>query len=146
MRYRARTLRALCSSSIRLWLSSDSRCVLLRRRLMISDTLIIALTASTVAPAALAFLTYWIQRANKKLDWAREDEIARKAETSRKETQKKLDVTTDKLDEIHALVKNNNNHENTDTRADTSNSARSRPSRKRTRSKKTTKRLKASRH
>lgn len=112
---------------------------------MISDTLIIALTASTIAPAALAFLTYWIQRANKKLDWAREDAIARKAEASRKATQDKLDVTKNKLDEIHDLVKNNNNHENTDTRADTSNTAVARPSRKRTRSKRTTKRSRPAR-
>ena len=79
---------------------------------IVSDTVLIAIVASIIAPSVLAFVTYLIQRSTKKAEWEREDKIAKKAEEQRQLTQKKLDATKEKIDELKVLVKNGNGNGN----------------------------------
>jgi len=85
---------------------------------MNNQSLLIALLATVISPAILAIISNHItgrqRRAEKKLDWAREDAVAAKAEeaaklllASNERVADNAKVTNGKLDQIHTLVNSN---------------------------------------
>jgi len=85
---------------------------------MNTQALLIALLATVVSPAILAIISNHLagrqRRAEKKFDWDREDEVARKAEeaarlllAANERVAKTAAVTNGKLDQIHTLVNSN---------------------------------------
>jgi len=85
---------------------------------MNTQALLIALLATVISPAILAIISNYLsarqRRAEKKFDWDREDEVARKAEeaarlllAANERVAKTAAVTNGKLDQIHTLVNSN---------------------------------------
>ena len=77
-------------------------------------TIFAVLATSFVSPMVLSFFTNRARRADKRLDWEREDETAKRAEKVAKDLQESNRrvaaaalVTNEKLDVIHTLVNSN---------------------------------------
>jgi len=78
------------------------------------NTILVAVIVSVVSPMLLAYLTNRQRRMEKREDWARQDEVARRAEeaaellvASNAKVAEATEQTQQKLDVIHILVNSN---------------------------------------
>ena len=79
-----------------------------------TDTLIIALVVSTVAPSIMAGISYFASRSTKREDWRRQDIVADRVAKAAQTLEANTTITSSKLDhlevgqkQIHTLVNSN---------------------------------------
>jgi hypothetical protein len=73
----------------------------------VTNTLAIALVVAVIGPVILSLLTGRQRRREKILDWAREDEVARKAAQVAQDLRDSQRSTDFQLERIHTLVNSN---------------------------------------
>ncbi len=62
------------------------------------------LVTSLIAPIAVGFFTYRVQRADRREDWARQDLVAQRARDVAEAARSAAVVVSEKLDLVHTLV------------------------------------------
>lgn len=67
-------------------------------------TIVVALLASVIAPSIIALINGWMRHGEKKAEWAREDEVARRAELVRIELLKTTAANNLKLIDISSVI------------------------------------------
>jgi hypothetical protein len=83
-----------------------------------SDTIVVAMLVSVIAPVIAGVVTSLLHRSEKREDWRRQDEVADRAieaadllreatVLAAAETNGRLDTITGVVDEVHVLVNNN---------------------------------------